>query len=65
MFVSIDILVVFGVVVAGYLMERRNLRVLLQPAELRKPGGPGSRIRRSTSTQARYARRPFQREAGR
>ncbi len=33
MFVIIGILVVFGAVVAGYLMEHGNLRVLLQPAE--------------------------------
>jgi len=34
MFVIIGIVVVFGAVVAGYLMEHGNLRVLLQPAEL-------------------------------
>lgn len=34
MFAIIGILVVFGCVVAGYLMEHGNLRVLMQPAEL-------------------------------
>lgn len=34
MFVIIGIVVVFGAVVAGYLMEKGNLRVLIQPAEL-------------------------------
>jgi chemotaxis protein MotA len=34
MFVIIGIVVVFGAVVAGYLMEHGNLKVLLQPAEL-------------------------------
>lgn len=34
MFAIIGILVVFGAVVAGYLMEHGNLKVLLQPAEL-------------------------------
>jgi chemotaxis protein MotB len=34
MFSIIGIVVVFGCVVAGYLMEHGNLRVLLQPAEL-------------------------------
>lgn len=34
MFVIIGIVVVFGAVVAGYLMEHGNLRVLIQPAEL-------------------------------
>jgi chemotaxis protein MotA len=33
-FVIIGIVVVFGAVVAGYLMEHGNLRVLMQPAEL-------------------------------
>ena len=32
MFVIIGILVVFCAVVAGYLMEHGNLKVLLQPA---------------------------------
>src|SRR5437879_497696 len=39
MFVIIGILVVFGAVVAGYLMEHGNLKVLLQPAELLIIGG--------------------------
>ena len=34
MFSIIGILVVFGAVVAGYLMEKGNLMVLVQPAEL-------------------------------
>jgi chemotaxis protein MotA len=34
MFVIIGIVVVFGAVVAGYLMEHGNLKVLIQPAEL-------------------------------
>src|SRR3954469_23225959 len=34
MFAIIGIVVVFGAVVAGYLMEHGNLRVLIQPAEL-------------------------------
>jgi chemotaxis protein MotA len=34
MFVIIGIVVVFGCIVAGYLMEHGNLRVLIQPAEL-------------------------------
>src|ERR1041385_1787056 len=34
MFAIIGILVVFGAVVAGYLMEHGNLKVLIQPAEL-------------------------------
>ncbi len=34
MFAIIGILVVFGCVVAGYLMEHGNIRVLIQPAEL-------------------------------
>ncbi|HEV2397034.1 MAG TPA: flagellar motor stator protein MotA [Candidatus Sulfotelmatobacter sp.] len=39
MFAIIGILVVFGCVVAGYLMEHGNLRVLVQPAELVIIGG--------------------------
>jgi chemotaxis protein MotA len=39
MFVLIGIVVVFGSIVAGYLMEHGNLRVLLQPAELLIIGG--------------------------
>ena len=34
MFVIIGIVVVFGAVLAGYLMEKGNLKVLVQPAEL-------------------------------
>jgi len=34
MFPIIGIVVVFGAVVAGYLMEHGNLKVLMQPAEL-------------------------------
>src|SRR5438477_2072672 len=41
MFVIIGIVVVFGAVVAGYLMEHGNLKVLLQPAELIIIGGAG------------------------
>ena len=39
MFVIIGILVVFGAVVGGYLMEHGNLKVLMQPAELLIIGG--------------------------
>jgi chemotaxis protein MotA len=39
MFIVIRIVVVFGAVVAGYLMEHGNLRVLMQPAELITIGG--------------------------
>lgn len=39
MFAIIGILVVFGAVIAGYLMEHGNIRVLLQPAELVIIGG--------------------------
>jgi chemotaxis protein MotA len=39
MFVIIGIVVVFGAIVAGYLMEHGNIRVLLQPAELIIIGG--------------------------
>src|SRR5580693_8410859 len=39
MFVIIGIVVVFGCVVAGYLMEHGNLKVLMQPAELVIIGG--------------------------
>jgi chemotaxis protein MotA len=39
MFIIIGIVVVFGAVVAGYLMEHGNLRVLMQPAELITIGG--------------------------
>ena len=34
MFAIIGILVVFGAVAAGYLMEHGNLKVLMQPAEI-------------------------------
>jgi len=34
MFSIIGIVVVFGAVLAGYLMEHGNLKVLMQPAEL-------------------------------
>ena len=39
MFVIIGIVVVFGAVLAGYLMEHGNVRVLVQPAELVIIGG--------------------------
>jgi len=39
MFAIIGIVVVFGCIVAGYLMEQGNLRVLMQPAELLIIGG--------------------------
>lgn len=39
MFAIIGIVVVFGAVVAGYLMEHGNLKVLMQPAELVIIGG--------------------------
>jgi chemotaxis protein MotA len=39
MFAIIGIVVVFGAVVGGYLMEHGNLRVLLQPSELLIIGG--------------------------
>lgn len=35
----IGVVVVFGAILAGYLMERGNLAVLLQPAELIIIGG--------------------------
>lgn len=41
MFAIIGIVVVFGAVVGGYLMEHGNIRVLLQPAELIIIGGAG------------------------
>jgi chemotaxis protein MotA len=41
MFAIIGILVVFGAVVGGYLMEHGNIRVLVQPAELLIIGGAG------------------------
>jgi chemotaxis protein MotA len=39
MFIIIGIVVVFGSIIAGYLMEHGNLKVLLQPAELIIIGG--------------------------
>ena len=39
MFIVIGIVVVFGSIIAGYLMEHGNLRVLIQPAELIIIGG--------------------------
>lgn len=41
MFGIIGILIVFGAVVGGYLMEHGNLKVLIQPAELIIIGGAG------------------------
>lgn len=41
MFAIIGIVVVFGAVVGGYLMEHGNLKVLIQPAELVIIGGAG------------------------
>src|SRR5579864_2136311 len=41
MFAIIGIVIVFGCVLAGYLMEHGNIRVLLQPAELVIIGGAG------------------------
>jgi hypothetical protein len=45
MFAIIGILVVFDAVVGGYLMERGNLKVLVQPAELLIIGGRRDRDR--------------------
>jgi flagellar motor component MotA len=42
MFAVIGIVVVFGAVVGGYLMEHGNLKVLLRPAELLIIGGAGA-----------------------
>jgi chemotaxis protein MotA len=39
MFAFIGIVVVFGAIVGGYLMEQRNLKVFVQPAELIIIGG--------------------------
>jgi len=39
MFIIIGIVVLFGAVVAGFLLEQGNLRVLMQPAELITIGG--------------------------
>jgi len=41
MFTIIGILVVFGAVIGGYLLEHGNIKVLLQPAELLIIGGAG------------------------
>src|SRR5579863_8445857 len=41
MFAIAGIIVVFGAVVGGYLMEHGNLKVLIQPAELLIIGGAG------------------------
>ncbi len=41
MFAIIGIVIVFGCVLAGYLMEHGNIRVLIQPAELLIIGGAG------------------------
>ena len=41
MFAIVGILVVFGAVVGGYLMEHGNLKVLIQPAELIIIAGAG------------------------
>jgi chemotaxis protein MotA len=42
MFAIIGIVVVFGAIVGGYLMEHGNIKVLLQPAELLIIGGAGA-----------------------
>ena len=42
MFVIIGIVVVFGAIVGGYLMEHGNLQVLIQPAELSSSEVPQS-----------------------
>ena len=42
MFVIVGILLVFGAVIGGFLMEHGNIRVLLQPAELLIIGGAAS-----------------------
>src|SRR5271155_3621116 len=39
MFTVIGIVVVFGAVIGGYLMEHGNIKVLIQPAELVTIGG--------------------------
>ncbi|MGA8301066.1 MAG: motility-associated protein, partial [Terriglobales bacterium] len=39
MFAIIGIVVVFGAIAGGYLMEHGNLKVLMQPAELLIIGG--------------------------
>jgi hypothetical protein len=70
MFLIIGIVVVFGAVVAGYLMEHGNLRVLIQPAELviiggatidadswsaGRSGDPSARLRRSAFAEKEFA----------
>jgi chemotaxis protein MotA len=42
MFAIIGIVVVFGAIVGGYLLEHGNMKVLLQPAELLIIGGAGA-----------------------
>ena len=42
MFAIIGIVVTFGAVLGGYLMEHGNVRVLMQPAELLIIGGAGA-----------------------
>ncbi len=42
MFAIIGIVIVFGAIVGGYLMEHGNIKVLLQPAELLIIGGAGA-----------------------
>src|SRR5436190_20849052 len=42
MFAIIGIIVTFGAVLGGYLMEHGNMKVLLQPAELLIIGGAGA-----------------------
>jgi chemotaxis protein MotA len=49
MFIIIGIVVVFGAVVGGFLMEHGNLKVLMQPAELVTIGGAALRWGRSSS----------------
>jgi chemotaxis protein MotA len=42
MFAIIGIVVVFGAIVGGYLLEHGNIKVLPQPAELLIIGGAGA-----------------------
>jgi len=42
MFAIVGLLVVFGAVISGYLLEHGNIKVLLQPAELLIIGGAGA-----------------------
>ncbi len=55
MFAIIGIVVVFGCIVAGYLMEHGNFRVLIQPAELIIIGGAavGTLLSPTLSTSSR------------